>query len=79
MYPIRYSGSGRSKSIRDKHKDADEHRAKLKAQEWHRKRMAGIMTREEIKTKLEAMPEYQREVARKELNRLHTQYVVVVK
>lgn len=79
MYPIRFSGSGRSKSIRDKHKEADEHRAKLKAKEWHSRRMAGTMTREEIKAKLAALPEYQREVARQELNRLHSEYVVVVK
>lgn len=76
MYPIKCTGSARSLSIKEKHKAADEHRAKLRAQEWHRKRIAGKMTREQIKEKLEAMPEHTREIARAELNRLHSEYVV---
>lgn len=55
--------------------DNRRHRAKAMAQDWYAKRRRGELSREDIKTRLEKLPEDMRELTRMCLNELHNNYV----
>lgn len=64
------------RSFRDREREALLHRSCLKAKEWFGKRLRDEWTRDMVKAELEKLPEKEREIVRKELNRLNSEYQV---
>lgn len=64
------------RSFRDREREALLHRSGLKAKEWFGKRLRDEWTRDRVIAELDKLPEKERELVRKELNRLSREYKV---